>query len=103
MKNLKMREAKSFLKQVKKIVDENNFEILNIDSTIILEDVKLSPFVKEIKGRLSEILEIQPDKISIKPKRNEKFDSLGKGEAIACFAVVLIKPKGDLNGDEGNS
>jgi 2-C-methyl-D-erythritol 2,4-cyclodiphosphate synthase len=101
----KFKDARSeiFLKQVKKIVDENNFEILNIDSTIILEDVKLSPFVKEIKGRLSEILEIQPDKISIKPKRNEKFDSLGRGEAIACFAVVLIKPKGDLNGDEGNS
>lgn len=93
MKNIKMREARFFLKMLKKILDEKNFEIVNIDSTVILEEVKLSPFVGEMKKKISSILEIPFDKISIKPKRNEKFDATGKGDALACFAVVLIKSK----------
>lgn len=93
----KYKDARSeiFLKEVKKILDEKNFEIVNIDSTVILEEVKLSPFVGEIKEKISSILEISSDKISVKPKRNEKFDSIGKGDAVACFAVVLIKSKVD--------
>ncbi|MFN3135658.1 MAG: 2-C-methyl-D-erythritol 2,4-cyclodiphosphate synthase [Candidatus Kryptonium sp.] len=93
----KYKDARSeiFLKDVKKILDEENFEIVNIDSTVILEEVKLSPFVGEMKKKISSILEISPDKISIKPKRNEKFDAIGKGDAIACFVVVLIKSKID--------
>ncbi|MCS7228439.1 MAG: 2-C-methyl-D-erythritol 2,4-cyclodiphosphate synthase [Candidatus Kryptonium sp.] len=91
----KYKDARSeiFLKEVKKILDEKGFEISNIDSTVILEHVKLSPFVPSIREKLSSILEISSDKISVKPKRNEKFDATGKGEAIACFAVVLIKSK----------
>jgi len=91
----KYKNARSeiFLKDVKKILDEKNFEIVNIDSTVILEEVKLSPFVGEMKKKISSILEIPFDKISIKPKRNEKFDATGKGDALACFAVVLIKSK----------
>lgn len=96
--NEKYKDARSeiFLKDVKKILDEKNFEIVNIDSTVILEEVKLSPFVGEMKKKISSILEIPLDKISIKPKRNEKFDAIGKGDAIACFAVVLIKSKADV-------
>jgi 2-C-methyl-D-erythritol 2,4-cyclodiphosphate synthase len=93
----KFKDAKSeiFLKEVKKILDEKNFEIVNIDSTVILEEIKLSPFVEQIKNRLSSILDLSSDKISVKPKRNEKFDSLGKGEAIACFVVVMVKLKNE--------
>ncbi len=93
----KYKDARSeiFLKDVKRILDEKNFEIVNIDSTVILEEVRLSPFIGEIKEKISSILGIPPDKISIKPKRNEKFDAVGKGDAIACFVVVLIKSKVD--------
>lgn len=76
-----------------KVDRSKHFEIVNIDSTVILEEVKLSPFVGEMKKKISSILEIPFDKISIKPKRNEKFDAIGKGDALACFAVVLIKSK----------
>ncbi len=93
----KFKNARSeiFLREIKKILDEKNFEIVNIDSTIILEQIKLSPFVDQIKNNLISILGVSADKISIKPKRNEKFDSLGRGEAIACFAVALVKLKNE--------
>ncbi len=93
----KFKDARSeiFLKEVKKIIDEKNFEIVNIDSVVILENVKISPFVDEMRKKLSSILEIPADKISIKPKRNEKLGSLGRGDAIACFAIVMVKSKND--------
>jgi len=100
----KYKDARSeiFLKKVKEILDEKRFEIVNIDSVIILEKVKLAPFVQEIVEKLSSILEVSPDKISVKPKRNEKFDATGKGDAVACFAVVLLKSKEKPDGDEAN-
>lgn len=91
----RFKDARSeiFLKEVKKILDEKDFEIINVDSIVILEEVKLSPFIEQIKKKLSSILELPIEKISIKPKRNEKFDSIGQGNAVACFSIVLVKLK----------
>ncbi len=99
----KFKDARSeiFLKEVKRILDEKNFEIINIDSVVILEEVKLSPFVEQIKKNLSLILELPIEKISVKPKRNEKFDSVGRGDAVACFAIVLVKSKGSNCNEHG--
>jgi len=93
----KFKNARSeiFLKEVKKILDEKNFEIVNIDSVVIIEEIKLSPFVEQIRENLSSILEIPVDRISVKPKRNEKFDSLGRGDAVACFTIAMVKSKND--------
>ncbi len=99
----KFKDARSeiFLKEVKRILDEKNFEIINIDSVVILEEVKLSPFIQQIKRNLSLILELPIEKISIKPKRNEKFDSMGRGDAVACFTIVLVKSKGSNYNEHG--
>lgn len=99
------KDAKSeiFLERVKEILDEKGFEIVNIDSVVILEKVKLSPFVSSIRENLASILKISSDKISVKPRRNEKFDAIGRGDAVACFVVVLLKSKSNGDGNEANS
>ncbi len=91
----KFKDARSeiFLREVKRILDEKSFEIVNIDSVVILEEIKLLPFLEEIRKSLSSILELPIEKISVKPKRNEKFDSIGRGDAVACFSIVLVKSK----------
>ncbi len=65
-----------------------DFSIVNIDATIIAEEPKLSPFIEEMKENLSPIL--KTGNISIKAKTNEKIGEIGRGEAIASIAVVLI-------------
>lgn len=81
------------LAQVKAMLDSSGYEICNIDTVIIAQAPAISPFKKEIKGRLCSLLAIDEGVLNIKAKTNEGLDSVGSCEAIACYAVVsLVKP-----------
>ena len=79
------------LKNTIKIIKKNNYKINNIDCTVICQKPKLQDYIKKIKKRLSEIINIQADQISIKAKTKEKLDSVGKGKAIEVFTVFFLK------------
>ena len=72
------------------LIKKNNHQIENIDINIITEQPKLAPYTHLMRERLSEILQINKEKIAIKAKTNEQLDAIGRGEAIAVQAVVLI-------------
>ena len=80
-------DSKELLKETLKITNAN---IVNIDSTVVLEKVKLKPYIEEIRKTLALILNTHIDMISVKAKTHEGVDSTGKGEAIEAYAVVLI-------------
>ena len=71
--------------------NSNGYEIENIDINIITEQPKLAPYINSMRERLSEILQIDKEKISVKAKTNEQLDAIGRGEAIAAQAIVLIR------------
>lgn len=72
-------------------VRARGWRIVNVDVTVILETPKLSPHVGEIRRRLSEVLGVGVDAVSVKGKTNEGVDAVGRGEAIASHAVVLLE------------
>ena len=80
-------DSKELLKETLKITNAN---IVNIDTTVVLEKVKLKPYIEEIRKTLALILNTHIDMISVKAKTHEGVDSTGKGEAIEAYAVVLI-------------
>ncbi len=73
------------------LVRKNGYEIVNLDTVIIAEEPKMSPFKARIQENLSKIMNIDKDRVSIKAKTNEGLGELGRKEGIACFATVLIK------------
>lgn len=79
-------DSKELLKETLKITNAN---IVNIDTTVVLEKVKLKPYIEEIRKTLALILNTHIDMISVKAKTHEGMDSTGKGEAIEAYAVVL--------------
>lgn len=79
-------DSKELLKEALKITNAN---IVNIDTTVVLEKVKLKPYIEEIRKTLALILNADIDMISVKAKTHEGVDSTGKGEAIEAYAVVL--------------
>ena len=79
------------LKNTTELIKKNNYKINNIDCTIICQKPKLQDYIKKIKKKLSGILNIKTDQISIKAKTKEKLDSVGKGKAIEVFTVCLLK------------
>lgn len=81
------------LRHVVALLKERDYQIANIDSTIITERPKLKPYIAEIRQTLASILEIDIEQVSVKAKTNEKLDAVGQGEAMQAQAIALITLK----------
>jgi len=67
------------------------FKIVNIDVTIIAQGPRLSPFVPEMRKRLSQALGVESTQVTIKATTSNGLGFIGRGEGIAAQAVALIK------------
>ena len=79
------------LKKVYEKITEKGWQIVNIDSNIIAQEPKMMPYIPKMKEVLCQILEIEPDELSIKAKTNEKMDAVGQNLAIEAHAVIMLK------------
>jgi 2-C-methyl-D-erythritol 2,4-cyclodiphosphate synthase len=83
----------TLLQKVKGMLDKSGFEIINIDSVVILEAPKITPFKVEIRKKMAGLLGIPQADFNIKGKSKEKMDAVGRGEAIECFSIAMIRYK----------
>jgi 2-C-methyl-D-erythritol 2,4-cyclodiphosphate synthase len=83
-------DSKILLKKTFNLVREKGFSIVNIDSTVCLENPKISSFIPEMKTIISDVVETGPDNISIKATTTEKLGFTGREEGIFAIAVVLL-------------
>jgi 2-C-methyl-D-erythritol 2,4-cyclodiphosphate synthase len=81
------------LKKVAGIVAAKKFVINNIDVVILAEEPKIYPFRQNMVDAISGALSIKKDAVNIKATTNEGVGSLGKGEAIAAYAVAALEEK----------
>jgi len=88
---LKGIDSKILLKNVVELLTAKGYSIGNIDSTIALEEPKVSPRIDEMKLVLAETMGIGLDDISIKATTSEKMGFVGAGDGIAAYANVLIE------------
>ena len=79
------------LKETKKLLLNEGYKIINIDSNIICQKPKLSPYIDEMRKNISQVLELKINQVSIKAKTNEKMDSMGNGLSISTNAIVLVE------------
>jgi len=86
----KNANSAELLQHCNNMLQEHGFSIENIDMNIITEKPKLMPYIDLMRNTLSEILQIDKTKISIKAKTNEQLDAIGRGEAIAAQVVAGI-------------
>jgi 2-C-methyl-D-erythritol 4-phosphate cytidylyltransferase/2-C-methyl-D-erythritol 2,4-cyclodiphosphate synthase len=87
---LKGISSLKLLERTSMLLRERGVTIVNIDTTVLLEEPKILPHVEEMKEKISEVLNIKRDRISIKGKRGEGMDSVGRGEAIASYSTALL-------------
>jgi len=79
------------LGEVVRQIRDTGFTIGNIDATVILQLPKLAPIIARMEKRLASVLEIGIEEINIKATTNEGLDAIGRGEAIAVYAVALLE------------
>jgi len=80
-----------FLEETVKLLNENGFEIENLDSVIVCEKPKIAPHIKQIKETLSQVLGVSAKSLGIKATTTDQMGFTGRGEGIAVHAVALIK------------
>jgi 2-C-methyl-D-erythritol 2,4-cyclodiphosphate synthase len=80
----------TLLERVVSLLNENNIRIINIDSVIICQKPKISPYLPAMKEKLSSVLGISPEVIGIKGKTTEKLGFTGRSEGIAVQCSVLL-------------
>lgn len=78
------------LARVVELLHKKGWRVNNIDCTLILEQPKMKPYIDEITQQLSRLLDLDPDRCSIKAKTNEKMGFTGHGEGIAATVVASI-------------
>lgn len=83
-------DSKILLKEVVKLLKENNYKVGNIDATLGLEAPKINPHIKTMQEIIAPILEVGVNDISIKATTNEKLGYVGRGEGVNAYAVALI-------------
>jgi 2-C-methyl-D-erythritol 2,4-cyclodiphosphate synthase len=62
----------------------------NADVTVVTESPKLAPYRDDMRVKLAEALSIDASAVSVKAKSNEGMGWVGRGEGLACIAVVLL-------------
>lgn len=78
------------LEKVKGILLDKGYGIANIDSVIVAQKPKLSPYLDKMKLNIADVLQIEKDRVGIKATTSEGLGFTGKGEGIAAYAVVCI-------------
>jgi 2-C-methyl-D-erythritol 2,4-cyclodiphosphate synthase len=78
------------LQRVMEKISQLNYKIVNIDSIVIADEPRLSPYINKMKEQLSELLQIQPAQINIKATTAEGLFSSSDKPLIAAQTTVLI-------------
>ena len=78
------------LKHVVELVKSNGYSISNIDCTIAMQRPKLRPHIDTMRARLSEVVGIGVDRISVKATTTERLGFEGREEGVSTTAVVLL-------------
>ena len=79
-----------FLEHVRGLLANRRFRIVNIDAIVVCERPKLGPHFPAMRAALAKALGIASGEISLKAKSNEGVDAIGRGEAIAAYAIVTL-------------
>jgi len=83
------------LRRVVFLLRSRNFEVVNVDVTVICEEPRIGPVAPAMREKLGRILEVGATGVSVKGKTDDGLGWTGGGEGMAVHAVALIQSLGD--------
>lgn len=90
----KNADSAILLKHVNDLIHSKGYELGNLDCVLAMEKPKISPYVERIRNRISEILDVDVEQISIKATTTERLGFVGRAEGAASFSTVLLLKQG---------
>ncbi len=84
-------DSKVILRKTMELVENKGYKFGNLDATICAERPKINPHVEAMRTCMAEIMNTDPDNISIKATTTERLGFTGREEGISAYAVVLLE------------
>ena len=84
-------DSRVLVREVAKLLRDNGFHVVNIDSTLIAQAPKMAPHIPAMIANIAADLGMERDRISVKAKTTERLGFTGRGEGIAAQAIALIE------------
>jgi len=80
-----------FLEHTAELIAGRGLRITHVDAVVIAEQPRLGPHFAAMRAALAKALGLRPEQINLKAKTQEGVGEIGRGGAVAAFAVATLE------------
>ena len=84
-------DSRILLQRTVDLIREHGYRIINIDSTLCLEQPKIKNFVPLMQEAIAAIAGVGTRDVSIKATTTEKMGFVGREEGLVAYAAILLE------------
>jgi len=84
-------DSKILLMETVKLISKEKYQLVNIDSTLCLEEPKIKPHIPAMQRTIAEIIGTSEKNVSIKATTTERMGFVGRKEGVVAYATVLLE------------
>jgi 2-C-methyl-D-erythritol 2,4-cyclodiphosphate synthase len=81
------------LEKTWQLMNSEGYQLVNLDSLILIEKPKIAPYIEEMKRNISSALRCDDRQVNVKATRGEKLGFVGRQEGVMAQAIVLLERK----------
>ena len=83
-------DSKILLQKCFELIRQKGYHVVNVDSSICLEEPKIKKYSPDMRAAIAAILAISIDDVSVKATTTEKMGFAGREEGLVAYANVLL-------------
>jgi len=83
-------DSKILLQKTFELITTAGYAIVNIDSTVCLQQPKIKDYIPQMQQTIANILSLKPADVSIKATTTEKMGFVGREEGVSAYTVILV-------------
>ena len=84
-------DSKILLAETVKLITDKGYTVVNIDSTLCLQEPKIKPYVPQMQKTIAGIIGVNDTDVSIKATTTEQMGFVGRKEGLVAYATVLLQ------------
>jgi len=73
------------------LLRQHHFSVVNVDSTVVLQQPKIAPYVDQMQSTVASTLGLRIDQVSVKATTHEGLGFIGAGDGVAAYAIASIQ------------
>lgn len=90
-------DSMRLLEEAVREVEEENYQVVNLDVTVVTESPRIAPHASEMARSLAGRLHLSPAHVNVKGKSAEGMGWIGREEGLGVLAVTLLDQVADLD------